>query len=311
MTTHARRLLAACAGLALATVLAGCGGGADDSDKGPANSVKGAYGKVTVHGEPKRAVALTVQDAEILVELGIQPVAVATTEKEISEIYPWLEGVFTGKLDGDLAPSGVADPEAIGVHEPDFIAGSTWNIAEDVYKQLTDIAPTFPGLAKANDDWDAVARALGELTGKDGKKLVSGVAEKCDEASEKIPALNGKTYQSVASEKGRFRFGNGSWMECFGLKPADNQDNTQSTEAAVSEERIEELDADVLAIWDPDGLKKDVEADPRFAELPSSKDGVVLWVDLPLAQATNSPGPLSFVYAIERVLPELEAAGKD
>ncbi|ADD42425.1 ABC transporter substrate-binding protein [Stackebrandtia nassauensis] len=305
-----RRLLAGCAGLALAATLAACGGGGDEAD-GSGVTVKGAYGKVTVEGEPKRVVALTVQAAEILVELGIQPKAVATSQKEIDQMYPWLDGVFTGKLDPELTPSGAADPEAIGAHEPDLIVGATWNIAEHVYKQLTDVAPTFPGLGAGNDDWDKVTVALGELTGNDGKKLVSNVDGTCEKARKKLPGLDGKKYQYVASEKGQFRFGNGSWMECFGLKAADNQDNDQNTDAAVSEEQIEQLDADVLAIWDPDGLKKDVEDDPRFKDLPANTTGALLWVDLPLASATNSPGPLSFDYFIERLLPELESAGKD
>lgn len=306
----ARRWLALGAGVVLAVVSTGCGG-TDPGSDGPARTVKGAYGEITVHGEPDRVVALTVQDAEILVKLGIQPVAVAVAEKDIAPTYPWLEGVFTGKLDPDLIPSGAADPEAIGVHEPDLIVGSTWTIAEDVYDQLSDIAPTFPGLAVANDDWDATTAALAELTGTDGDPVVSGVDEACGAARERLPGLSGKTYQSVASEKGQFRFGNGTWLECFGLVAAKNQDNTQSSAAAVSAERIEELDAHVLAIWDPDGLKKKVEADPRFADLPANTDGAVVWVDLPLAQAGNSPGPLSFDYVIERVVPELEAAGKN
>jgi iron complex transport system substrate-binding protein len=304
-----RPIAATVAAMALLSTAA-CSGDAPAAEGGDFSAtVPAAYGDVQVTEKPERVVALTVQAAEILVELGIQPVAVATTEEEIGEMYPWLEGVFTGALDPDLTPAYVADPEAIGAHDPDLIVGTTWNIAEDVYAQLTDVAPTFPGLAAANDDWNEVAAALGELTGTDGQALVDEVESACATAREGLTSLQDKTYQYVAAEEGQFRFGNGSWLECFGLKPAENQDNTQSTDAAVSEERLDQLDADVLAIFDRIGAEQTVQDDPRFAELPASAPtGAVLWMDVPLANATNSPGPLSYPYFIAQVLPELESA---
>ncbi|GAA4902629.1 iron-siderophore ABC transporter substrate-binding protein [Stackebrandtia albiflava] len=314
VANRANRIIAAAVGVTLLAGVAACGGSSGEESSGAdgfSASVDGAYGAVEVHARPERVVALSLQVAEILVELGIQPVAIASSQDEINEFYPWLDGVFTGDLDPELTPNYVADPEAIGSYEPDLVVGNTWTVAEDVYAQLDGFVPTFPGLAEANDDWDAVAVALGELTGTDGQGLVDSVAAECAAAQERLPDLVGGTYQYVAAEEGQYRFGNGSWLECFGLVPADNQDNTQSTDAAVSEELLDQLDADVLAVFDRIGARADIEADPRFEELPSATSGAVLWLDAPVANATNSPGPLSHDYFIAELLPELESAAAE
>jgi iron complex transport system substrate-binding protein len=309
------RVAAAGLAVALAVSAAACGSGNDadgtatpDAAAGFPATVTGAYGAVTVPAKPGRVVALNVQVAEILVSLGVQPVAVATSDKEIRETFPWLAGAFTGTLDPKLVENFEANLEKVASYRPDLIAGSSYNLTEKAYPQAAGVAPTFAGIAAANDDWDDTARALGKLVGTDAKDVIDGVERACAAARQKVPGLAGKTYQWVATGDGQFRFGNGTWLECFGLKPAANQDNTQSANAAVSQERIEELNANVLAIWDFAGAAQKVKADPRFAALPSSTSGAVIWADLQLANATNSPGPKSYDYLIQRILPILEAS---
>lgn len=301
-----RKLIA----LGLILSLAACGGGSadNDGDEGFSASVTGTYGEVSVKSKPSRVVALNPQVAQILVALGVQPVAVAVTDKELADGYPWLVGTFTGPRDEKLIENTQTNLEKVASYRPDLIVGASYNIPEKMYPQATDIAPTFAGIKAANDDWDDIARAIGTLVGVDAAPVVDGVAKACAEAQKKLPGLKGRTYQWVATGEGQYRFGNGTWLECFGLKPAANQDNTQSTNAAVSQERIEELNADVLAIFDYGGDRAKVEADPRFAKLPSKTKNLVVWTDLPLANATNSPSPQSFGYLIEKVVPMLEAS---
>ncbi|WP_238006508.1 ABC transporter substrate-binding protein [Dactylosporangium sp. AC04546] len=316
MQTHissGRRLVAASVALVLSLNAAACGGDDPAGDPSSATagagypvSVNGAYGGVTVKSRPARVVALNPQVGEILVALGVQPVAVAASDKEIAETYPWLKGVFTGTLDPSLLENYEAKLEKIATYRPDLIVGSSYNVTDKAYTQATSVAPTFAGLKVANDDWDDTTRALATLVGADAKPVVDGVEQACTAARQKVPGLAGKTYQWVAVDDAQFRFGNGTWLECFGLKPAANQDNTQSTNAAVSQERIEELNADVLALWDFSGQTAKVKADPRYAKLPSVAAGTVIWTDIALATATNSPGPRSYPYMIERVLPTLE-----
>lgn len=315
-TRSSRRRRLIVAGLALAVGLSvaacGSGGGGTAAGPGPAAgfpaSTSGIYGTVTVATRPTRVVALNVQVADILVALGVQPVAVATSEKEIDEAFPWLAGRFTGKLDPDLVRDYEANLEKIASYTPDLIVGASYNVPEKAYAQASDIAATFAGISAANDDWDDTTKALAALVGVDPAPTLDGVARACAQARAQVPGLAGKTYQWVATGDGQFRFGNGTWLECFGLTPAANQDNSQSTNAAISEEKIEELDADVLAIWDAGDQAARLKADPRFARLPSMTTGVVVWTDLALADATNSPSPTAFDYLISRVLPILEAA---
>lgn len=307
--TPRRSLAVAVAAAVSLAGLAACGTGseADDAPSGDARSVDGVYGEVEVTGTPERVVALTAQVADILVGLGIQPVAIGVADADI-EYYPWLEDAFTGEIDDEMVAGFVADPEVVASYDPDLIVGSSWIVPEDVYGQLGDIAPTFVGLSDGNDDWDALTLAIGELTDTDGQTVVDGVESACTAGRGDLTALAGSTYQYVAAEEGQFRYGNGSWLECFGLTPAANQDNTQQTEAGVSAERVGDLDADVLAIFDRIGVRETLAADPRFTALPSMTDGAVVWLDFALANATNSPGPLAFTYVIEQVQPVLAAA---
>ncbi|GAB3083249.1 ABC transporter substrate-binding protein [Nocardioides zeae] len=309
-----RRTTAVLAAAATLSGLTACG--SDAADEGSAGegahagtrSVDGVYGRVEVEGVPQRVVALTPQAADILLSLGVQPVAVAMTAEE-EPTYPWLDGALTGEIDPHLLAGFVASPEAVAAHDPDLIVGAAWAVPEDVHRQLEDVAPTFAGLTEGNDDWDDLALALAELTGTDGAGVVAGVGDACEAAAAELPHLAGDTYQYVAAEQGRYRFGNGAWLECFGLVPAADQDNTQVGEAGVAEENLTDLDADVLAIFDRLGVRSALEDDARFTGLPSSNGGAVLWLDAALANATNSPGPLSFAYVIEQVQPVLASDG--
>ena len=88
----------------------------------------------------------------------------------------------------------------------------------------------------------------------------------------------------------------------FGLIPAKNQ----VTGSNVSFENLNELDADLLVIFDQNGERKRLESDPRFAKLPSSSVGKVYWLDsFPLAVAINTPDSYSWEYLIKHISPNL------
>ncbi|MFI5428103.1 ABC transporter substrate-binding protein [Aeromicrobium sp. UC242_57] len=164
---HRRRIAAVGLAVTLGLSLAACGSSESDGSAATAEggfpvSVDAVYGKVTVDAVPKRVVALTVQSADILVSLGIQPVAVATSEKEIADTFPYLKGTFTGELEPDLLQEYQANAEKIASYNPDLIVGSSYQITEKAYKQVSEIAPTHPGVRAGNVDWVDTAAALAE-----------------------------------------------------------------------------------------------------------------------------------------------------
>lgn len=324
-----RRMLLA-VGLATALALPGCstattptteaGAGAEPTGSTTVSAsaaahfpvtVDSAYGELTFDSAPQRIVALTSQVADILVSLGVQPVAVAISQQDITDSQPWVDGVLTGALEPGLAnPDYSINIEKVLSFQPDLIVGDSWQVADQAtFDKLNAIAPTYAGAIMGNTDWDVLTTALGDIVGEPEKAAaaIADVQAMFAASRDQLASLQGKTYQFVrfATTEG-FAFGNGSWLEQFGMEPAANQDNSMQG-AGVSLENLDQLNADVLVIWAYNDEQGVLEADARFQDLPSVESGVVLWADIKIAYATNGPGPLSLAYVSDVVLPRLVA----
>lgn len=309
--TASRRLAAAFAVLVTGAVtLSGCSnadspaGGTEDFSV----TLDTAYGEILLEEQPERVVALSSQYADMLAALEIEPVAFAAGTNDPAE-FPWLADLDTGEFEPELLTAeGIASIEQIADYEPDLILGNTWHMDESQYEQVSQIAPTYVGDVAGNPDWQDTMRAVGEMTGQTdaADEVVVEVDEHYAQVRAELPGLQGKTYNYVGFffDEQEFPFGNGSWLDGFGLVPAENQQNEQ-TGTAISLENIEELGADVLAIFMQSGSESDLENDPRFAELPSAQNGTVIFLDFADALAVTAPGPHSLVWAMDAVLPTL------
>lgn len=321
-----RRLMASVVGVILtASVVTACG--SDDGDSGDASSaadnsnfpvtVETAYGDVTMEKAPERVVALTSQAADLLVEIGVQPIAFAGIEPGDGEStykdQPWLDGRFDGELDEKLLSEYQAAAEHISTLEPDLIVGSYWTVPEEKYSQLSDIAPTYTGLNKDEaTDWDVQIEALGQLTGHsaEAEKVVADMETTFADARDELPGLQGKTYSSAAfnSEDKQFVFGSRSFLEDLGLVPAESQ-QIQSTDApSLSFENMSQLTGDVLniGVWQSDDAQSILEASPAFKALPAQKTGTVFLTDIEWANASNAPTPASLRWLLDKVVPQLK-----
>ncbi len=293
----------------------------DEKSSGEASTAAGfpvtvetGYGEITIAEKPERIVVLGGNYSDMLAAMDVVPVATsiastATDAASIVGVYPWLDGADLGEVDAAMIGADYkAQLEAIAAHQPDLILANTWQVDEDLYKQISEIAPTFTGTHIGNNDWDETTEVLGKLTGEEeaASAAIAEVEAAYAAAREKLPELEGLTYMSTRFDPNGFGFGNGSWLDGFGLVPAELQDNTQSGTETVSLENIERMDADVLIIWFYETDPATLENDPRYAELPSVKNGLAFDVDFTTANATNSAGPLSLTWAIERMVPEFE-----
>jgi iron complex transport system substrate-binding protein len=272
--------------------------------------VEGTWGTVELSDRPERVVALTPQIGELLMELGVQPVAVAVDEDDLATTWPWLEGQFTGTLDPTLTTGDrIASPEQIMTYDPDLVVGQGFQVPEETYDQLSEVTTVYPGVRSGIPAWDETAAALADLTGTDLQPLLDHVEEACAQAQEQLPELAGGTYEYGIAMEGSFWFGNGTALECLGLEPAANQDNDQTSDnAVVAMENLSRLDADVLVVWDTDGTIEQMQDNPIFGELPASTTGAVVEPDDALGTVINLPGPIGFEYLIETIVPELQSA---
>ena len=185
--------------------------------------VKGTYGVVEVGKAPKRIVALSSQYAAILVALGIQPIAVGFSEKDLVAQSPWLEGRIKRTFDpelSDLTGTKELNLEKLVSYEPDLVLGWSYQIPEDVYKQAKNISPVFTGLAADGPipAWDKTTEAIATLTGTKAQPVFDRAAKTCEDTAKEISNWRGKTYQFVRPAVQTITFGGGDafkWLRPY------------------------------------------------------------------------------------------------
>lgn len=275
-------------------------------------TIDSADGEVTVSKTPERIVALDVQTAEYLAELGAPVIAFGVDGiaiDEWSERRPWMPDL-AGEADisivsYDNGGDGV-NAEAVATWEPDLIVGSWLSVGtEQQYEQLSSIAPTYVGEQQGKEDpWRDRLENLGALTGTQDRaeKVTNELESRMEAWRDKLPGLQGKTVISALYWEGSIRVAEGGGIyEDLGLIPAVSE----ATE--LSMENLDRLDSDVLSLQifgSDDGLFED----PRVAELPASKNKALIQIpdDSQLLNATSQPSPQALEWLIDTLGPQLE-----
>ncbi|MGC3021290.1 iron-siderophore ABC transporter substrate-binding protein [Brevibacterium sp. FAM 24630] len=312
-----RRILAPL--FASVLVLAGCGGGgAAEEASGP--SVETKFGSVEVPSDPQRVVALGWGDAETALALGVQPVGASDwVEFGGQGVGPWAEDLY------DEAPEIIAtmepDYEAIAALEPDLILDTKSSGEQKRYDRLSEIAPTV-GAPEGGDNYlttmdqqvDLVAEALGKED--DGKKLLEDLDEKFASVRKDHPEFAGKsvTVGSKTSE-GWGAYVEGServeFMKNLGFEPSEKIAalKPEGFSVSISEEKLDQLDADLLVVFPIYIKDAEVTDDPAFKRVPAVEDGhdLVLTEDLDdVRQAFSLNSVLSASFAADE-MPDLIA----
>lgn len=337
MTLTRAHLLSAFAAAAVATalVLTGCSASEpaatpaaeSGSEAGFPVTIDTAYGEITVDEKPQRIVALSGRHVELLSLLDEQPIAFtdygADTEQLLAS-YPWMEGTFEGDPDPALFTADYQPAvEAIAAYDPDLILTTIWQTDEQLFEQLSQIAPTYVGIeTDTNTTWQADLTALATLTGHD----VGIVAEQETEvdnalalAAEKLPGLQGASFFIAVLGDGEQLWLTEYAAEpllALGLQPGDGQPVGGSEAAGApkfSQENIDQLTADVVLIAaenrDPSGqFRAALEADPRLAELPASENGTLIFLAPAEWNAVNGGSAASLLWWLDLTLPKLQAS---
>lgn len=316
----AHRGMSAAVILLVAALLSACGSSGDAAEDGSSAegypfTVQTSQGEVTITDPPERVVALSVSTADELLSLGVEPVKVAINPDELESGYPWLADELASIADADLLQENYElNVEAIAAAEPDLILAQTYQVSDKaVFDQLNAIAPTItPDSEAVNVDWDERLLKTAEAIKKtdEAEALIAEIEAEFGTIADSVPGIESKTYQWVRVDPDAFGFGNGSVLELFGLKPAENQDNTMNTNPTLSKEKTAELDADLLAVWAPTKeLRDDLDKDPLFQELPAVKAGTVVYAELDFANAANSPSPTALRWLKDKMAPYIESLG--
>jgi iron complex transport system substrate-binding protein len=333
-------LLAVLATLALAA----CGGGSDGSDRSSSTSsttspsaggasagsfpavVEHQFGTTTVPAKPTRVVSVGLTEQDVLLQLGVVPVA--TTEwygEQPSAVWPWARDLL-----GDAKPQVLSNAdglqfEKIAALKPDLIIGTNAGMKKRDYELLSAIAPTVSSVKGSTayfSPWQdqvlQVARALGREA--DGQELIDEVEDDYAEVAAEHPEWKGRTatfsqggpydgelyvYPDGLSTDFLTRLG-------FEITPGLQKYAPDiGSQAQISGENVDLLEADVV-VWATEdaAMFKKLMAFSTVSRLPAVKEGRSVYTDEVLAGALYFLTPLSLEYALDRLTPMLERAAR-
>ncbi|QQM24482.1 ABC transporter substrate-binding protein [Rhodococcus sp. P-2] len=180
--------------------LAGCGSGdAGGGADGETRTVQTHYGPVDVPVDPQRIVAVSYNTPWQLQAVGAQPVATLDYSAYIDQFTPAQQKFIDG-----LSSVGVfleVNREAVVAAAPDLIVGDAYEIDEDMFRELSKIAPTAVYSGTNRSDWRTVAEGVADAVNK-GSALTSN-REKYQAMQERIRTeysaqLRGNRWAQVA-----------------------------------------------------------------------------------------------------------------
>ncbi|MGO2634576.1 MAG: iron-siderophore ABC transporter substrate-binding protein [Galactobacter sp.] len=320
--------LAAVAALALA----GCAG-SDDDDKGDPGTtsagagsfpqtVETAFGDVTIESEPKRVVALGWGDAEVALELGVQPVGASDWLAFGDEgVGPWSEGEY------DKVPTIIdtlkPNYEEIGKLEPDLILDVKSSGDKKRYEKLKQITPNVIAIPEGSENYltemdqqvDSISKALG--VPDKGEELLKKVEDAYSEVAEAHPEWKDKTVTAATKTSegwGAYIEGGArlDTLKKLGFKqnpviaglPVDEL----GFSVKVSSENLDQMEADLIVAFPIYIDTKEITEDPQWKKLKAVQDGHTVVIDGDVSSAYSLGTPGASLYALEKLTPMLEKA---
>lgn len=314
-------LRTAAAAAALLLALTGCGSGSEPPQEGgaaPAGAfpvtLNHAFGATTIPAEPKRVVAVGLNDSDFLLSLGVVPVA----SREFTGGFDWENRAWAQQSLGGRKPvalTGTSVPvEQIAALQPDLIIGVYSFLDKTTYDALSKIAPTVAASTPDGTNaapWPEQLRSTGQAVGRTPRadEVIAETRKKFDDTVAAHPAFAGKSLKmdfvvggmpiDLGTDDLRAQLFDG-----LGFQVAPDTRN-------LSPEQQGRLDADVLVVMGR--TKAEAMADPVFANIPAVKAGRVAFLGAyttDFAGALGFSSPLSLPYAIDSVTPKLDAALK-
>jgi iron complex transport system substrate-binding protein len=291
-------------------------------------TVDHAYGTTTIEKAPVRVVSVGMHEQDFLYALGVAPVGVKEWWGEHPyATWPWAEEARKAvNATPEVMNAEGISIEWVAAQKPDLIIAIYVTMDEDIYKQLSQIAPTIvtpAGYQHWGAPWQAELTIIDKATSGNTTKsdaIIKSFADRYAAVRAEYPQLAGKSGTNVYLEEGgNFTvWGSNDLASKFlidlGLTFPPELDKLADPDnrITVSAEYIDLLDMDV-AIWpsDDDTTQKTVEAMGLYQGLRLAREGRSIWLDDGdgLASAAMSwQTPLSLGYLLDLLPPKLAAA---
>lgn len=276
------------------------------------------WGKTIVEGTPERVVSLSFIGHDFLLGLGVAPVALRYWYGDGPfGVWPWAVDAL-----GDAEPVviyGAIDVEAIALLKPDLITAQWSGITETEYRLLSRIAPTLPpaeGETDFSSSWQVMTRQLGLALGRE------------DAAEEQIESLNARyaairaAHRDWAGETAVTAWaGNLGVYTSLDLRSRflvdlgftappeiDAMAGSNAFYVRPSPEDLSPMDTSLLVWLYAAGAGDLINAIPLRKSMDAYHEGREIYFDNDLTGAISHSSPLALNYALDRVVPMIEAA---
>ena len=305
-----------------ATTVAGTTAGTATADGAFPVSIENMYGTTVIPSKPEGVVSIGYTDGDYVLALGVTPVAFRDWYGEQpGGLWPWAAASPAADASTTVLQSDSLNFELIAELDPDVIIAMVSEIEQAEYDTLTEIAPV---VAQTDDyvqygtPWDEVQLTIGKALGleAEAQAVVDDVKAQLAAAAAAHPDWAGQTANFVVPST------DGSW---YAYNDQDNRGRLLTELGFVIPQPILDLAGELfyaqgsgeqLGLVDADLLvyntfvatdREVVEGLPLWAGIPAVADGRSLFVDEQLAGAMSFSTTLSIPYAIEGLVPEIQA----
>lgn len=321
--------------LVAALFLTACGDDGSASDDEPSTTESAAagafpvtvphkYGETVVPEAPERVVSVGLTEQDVLLQLGVVPVAVTEWYGEQPQAtWPWAHDLLEGAEPEVLSTSNGFEFEKIAALEPDLIIGTNAGMTEKDYELFSAIAPTVTSVEGSLDyfsPWQdqvlQVARGLGREA--DGQALVDQTEAAYADVAAAHPEwadLTASFSQGGPSDGQLYVYPAGLNTDFltelgFTMTPGlEEYAPDEGSQALISAENVGLIEADVV-VWATESAEQfeELQAFGTVGTLPAVAEGRSVYTDETLAGAIYFLTPLSLEYVLERLTPMLEQA---
>ncbi|MFY0664999.1 MAG: iron-siderophore ABC transporter substrate-binding protein [Natronospirillum sp.] len=282
-------------------------------------TIEHKFGTTVIESQPERVVSLDYNGADNLLALGVQPVAIRYWYGDYPRaVWPWAEEVMTETpaiLRGDL------NFEQITATNPDVIIAVWSGITVEDYERLSLIAPVVavpPGVGDYALSWEDQALIAGRAVGREAEaqRQVGILQERLANVAQANPDWDGRTAVVATAWNGEL----GAYtsadvrpqlLDGLGFTTPEAVDGSVESNAfhvSFSMEDIDLLDADVLLWVSTSDDFRELDAVPARRFLAAHREGREVLIGNLLSSAFSHASLLSLPYAIDRLVPALEAA---
>lgn len=280
------------------------------------------FGETTIDAEPERVVSVGFNEHDFLLAIGVTPVGLRDWYGEQPNgVWPWAQDEL-GDATPDVIAADAINFEQIAALDPDLIVGVWSGMTAEDYELLAAIAPTVAQPDTYDDygtPWQEQTMILGRATGRtvEARAVVDDLDNRFATIRQEHPEWAGQE-ASVAfvtetgpgaytSQDTRSRI-----MIDLGFEIPEVNDSIDdgSFFLEISPEDLSPLDVDVL-IWvagSQEGLDAIVTELPTRANLDVANEGREVFASIELGGAFSHGSPLSIDFALDALVPEIEAA---